>query len=485
MAGVGAGILAAFFVEGTTALVVGLAPAIAVYLTAAVLAGAASAAAAITSRLTKDPATLLPNLTAMTLASPRGASTVAVRVRNYLATAAVLGPQSQAELLRRICDRLSLAAAGMPVFQVDEHSFAYRTTLSLEETVATIEGLNALFAGGIVVGDRTIDVTIAVGVCADGSLDINTAVAAALLAADRAAQRGLSWGRYEPEDDEEKWRISILADLDRAIQGGDVWVAYQPQCDLRTGDILGAEALVRWSHPDHGEMRPELFIPILEEHEQIDKLTMHVLRTAILDFAPLDESLSISVNISMRMIGRRRLAGPIRTMLHELGLTPSRLTLEITESAPISDPLHLDELRELREIGIRISIDDFGTGQSTLTYLKKLPATELKIDRSFVQLIVSSRSDATMVDSTIKLAHALGLMVVAEGVETREVYDKLVAMECDAAQGYYLSRPMTYDDFRLFCERRDSSAGADERNLPALFDERAKADPASRRVTKR
>jgi EAL domain-containing protein (putative c-di-GMP-specific phosphodiesterase class I) len=111
-------------------------------------------------------------------------------------------------------------------------------------------------------------------------------------------------------------------------------------------------------------------------------------------------------------------------------------------------------------MGIRISIDDFGTGQSTLTYLKRLPATELKIDRSFVQLIVSSRSDATMVDSTIKLAHALGLTVVAEGVESKDVYNKLVAMECDAAQGYHLARPLTFDNFRQFCARQIRRGGA-------------------------
>jgi EAL domain-containing protein (putative c-di-GMP-specific phosphodiesterase class I) len=425
-----------------------------VYFAASLVAVAASAAAAFTSRLTRDAGTLLPNLTAMTLVTPRAATTVAVRVKNHLDTAALLGPQAQAELLRRICDRLSLAAGDARVFQVDEHSFAWRTTRSLEETIETVEGLNALFGGGIVVGDRALDVAVAIGICADQHLDIKTAVSAALLASDRAVRRGITWGRYEPDDDDEKWRLSVLADLGRAIEDGDIWVAYQPQGDLRTGKIIGAEALARWTHPTQGEMRPDQFIAVLEEDDRIHQLTMHVLRSAIRDFASFEDDLSLSVNISMRVIGRRNLAEPIRALLDEFGLPPSRLILEVTESAPILDPSHLDELRELREMGIMISIDDFGTGQSTLSYLKQLPATELKIDRSFVQLILSNRSDATMVDSTIKLAHALGLKVVAEGVENKEVYDKLAKMECDIVQGYYLSRPLTFDDFWTFYEHK-------------------------------
>ena len=436
--------------EKLTPLVIETAPAVLLYFAAALVGAAANAAAAFTSRLTRDSGTLLPNLTAMTLVTPRAATTVAVRVKNYLDTAALLGPQAQAELLRKICDRLSLAAGETPVFQVDEHSFAWRTTRSLDETIETVEGLNALFGGGIVVGDRALDVAVAIGICADEHLDIKTAVSAALLASDRAVRRGITWGRYEPEDDDEKWRISVLADLDRAIQAGDIWVAYQPQCDLRTGKIIGVEALARWTHPTQGEMRPDQFIAILEQDERIYNLTMHVLRSAVRDFAAFEDELSLSVNISMRLIGRRNLAEPIRELLDEFGMPPSRLVLEITESAPILDPSHLDELRELREMGIKISIDDFGTGQSTLSYLKQLPATELKIDRSFVQLILSNRSDATMVDSTIKLAHALGLKVVAEGVENKEVYDKLAKMECDIAQGYYLSRPLTFEDFWTF-----------------------------------
>jgi EAL domain-containing protein (putative c-di-GMP-specific phosphodiesterase class I)/CHASE2 domain-containing sensor protein len=408
--------------------------------------------AIISARLTLAPGTCLPNLVSMA-ASPRHfGSTVAVRLRNYLEIGALLGHEAKSELMRKVHDRLSLASGGSTVFQVDEHSFAWRTAAPLPETIETIEGLSALFNGGIAVADRVVDVMISVGICGEEGLNVETAVAAALLAADRAVRRGTSWSRYEPGADDEKWRISLVAELDRAMESGDVWVAYQPKISLSSGAVTGAEALVRWTHPSQGEIRPELFIPILEEHEQIEKLTCHVLRTAIRDFAALPAGLGVSVNISMRMIGRD-LVSPVRRLLDEFGFDPKRLTLEITESAALSDVSDIEELREIRRLGANISIDDYGTGQSTLTYLKTLPATELKIDRSFVQLIDSQRSEATMVDSTIKLAHALDLQVVAEGVENAEIAAKLKAMECDFAQGYHFGRPAPIAEFkaRLAC----------------------------------
>ncbi|HWT11748.1 MAG TPA: EAL domain-containing protein [Allosphingosinicella sp.] len=483
MTATGAATLAApLLLKEYTPLIVGSAPALLAFVAAAMLQTALGTAANVTSRLNHAPGTLLPNLAAMTaMWSGQAATTVAVRVRNYLETTALLGPEAQSELLRKVADRLSLAAPDSPVFQIDDHSFAWRTRCSLDATLETLDGLSALFSGGIAIGERMVDVTIATGVCADPHLDVQTAVAAALLASDRAARRGISWSRYEPADDDEKWRISLLGEIDRAIEEGDVWVAYQPQFDLATGAIMGAEALARWRHPDHGEIRPELFIPILEENGRIDKLTLHVLRLAVSDFSTLDENLSVSVNISMRMIGRDRLLEPVRALLHEFGFEPRRLTLEITESAAISDPSHIDELKQLRALGVMISIDDFGTGQSTLSYLKTLPATELKIDRSFVQMIGTSRSDATMVESTVKLAHALGLIVVAEGVENAEVAAMLKSMECDIVQGYYTGRPAAFEEFR---ERMKAPPTLPVRAAPIALVPRA-ADKASRREAAR
>jgi EAL domain-containing protein (putative c-di-GMP-specific phosphodiesterase class I) len=413
---------------------------------AALAALLTSAAAAVTravlARVTLAPGSQLPNLTAMCISASGSAITVAVRLRNHVETTALLGADGQGELLRRVADRIKLAASDAPVFQVDDHSFAWSTTDAHSATADALEGLHALLASGITVGERTVDVTISVGISDDPTLQTEAAVAAAMAAASRAERRGLSWIRFQADDDDDAdWRLSLLNELDRAIDQGDVWVAYQPKFDLKSGSICGAEALVRWSHPMRGEIRPDQFIPMLEDTGRIEKLTLHVLETSIRDFALLDESLSVAINISAKMIGRNRLVEPISEMLAQRGMDASRLTLEITESAALAGSAGIEELNNLRDLGVFISIDDYGTGQSTLSYLKTLPATELKIDRSFVQLIATSRSDAAVVDSTVKLAHALGLVVVAEGVESEEVLNLLRQMNCDMVQGYYVGEP--------------------------------------------
>lgn len=431
-----------------TPFIVAPAPGFVAAVAATLLSVAAATCAGVIARVTLAPLSRLPNLTAMCISSREAAITVAVRLRNHVETTTLLGPESQGELLRKVCDRLTLAAGEAQVYQVDDHSFAWRTTQPLAPTMDAIEGLHALLASGIGIGTRAVDVTIAVGISDDPTLDVEAGVSAAMAAASRAERRGLNWERYESDDgDDANWRLSLLNELDRAIDQSDVWIAYQPKLDLRTGSICGAEALVRWSHPQRGEIRPDQFIPTLEDNGHIEKLTLHVLRSAIFSFARLPSELTVAVNISARMIGRNRLLDPIAEMLRESTLGPERLTLEITESAALAGSAGIEELNSLRALGVVISIDDYGTGQSTLSYLKMLPATELKIDRSFVQLIPTSRSDAAVVDSTVKLAHALGLTVVAEGVESEEVVTLLRQMNCDMIQGYHVGEPVRFEEF--------------------------------------
>ncbi|HEY0014376.1 MAG TPA: EAL domain-containing protein [Allosphingosinicella sp.] len=417
-------------------------------LTGLFTSGAAAITAAVLARVTLAPVSQIPNLTAMSMASPQGIATVAVRLRNHVETTALLGSEAQGELMRRVADRITLAAGGAQMFQVDDHSFAWRALDSGSTTSDALEGLHALLASGIPVGTRTVDVTIAVGISDDPSLGTSEAVAAAMAAASQAERHGLAWERYcSDESEDANWRLSLLNELDRAIDLGHVWVAYQPKFDLRAGSVCGAEALVRWSHPVRGEIRPDQFIPTLEDNGRIEKLTLHVLETAIRDFAALDDDLTVAINISAKMIGRNRLLEPIAEMLAHARMDAQRLTLEITESAALAGSAGIDELNSLRNLGVHISIDDYGTGQSTLSYLKRLPATELKIDRSFVQVIATSRSDAAVVDSTVKLAHALGLVVVAEGVESEEVLNLLRQMNCDLVQGYYFGEPTSIRNF--------------------------------------
>jgi EAL domain-containing protein (putative c-di-GMP-specific phosphodiesterase class I) len=412
------------------------------------VSAAAAVTASVLARLTLAPVSHVPNLTAMEMAAPGGVATVAVRLRNHIETTALLGAEAQGELMRRVADRIALATGGAQMFQVDDHSFAWRALDSGSTTSDALEGLHALLASGIPVGTRTVDVTIAIGISDDPALATAEAVAAAMAAASQAERHGLAWERYcSDESEDANWRLSLLNELDRAIDQGHVWVAYQPKFDLRAGSVCGAEALVRWSHPVRGEIRPDQFIPTLEDNGRIEKLTLHVLETAIRDFSKLDDDLTVAINISAKMIGRNRLLEPIAEMLAHARMDARRLTLEITESAALAGSAGIDELNSLRNLGVHISIDDYGTGQSTLSYLKRLPATELKIDRSFVQVIGTSRSDAAVVDSTVKLAHALGLVVVAEGVESEEVLNLLRQMNCDLVQGYYFGEPTSIRNF--------------------------------------
>jgi EAL domain-containing protein (putative c-di-GMP-specific phosphodiesterase class I)/CHASE2 domain-containing sensor protein len=418
-----------------------------VALGAALLASALlGIAQAMLDRITKSAEAGLPNLAAMELNERDPGVTVVVCLRNYVETTALLGFAAQGKLLNKIRDRLILAAGHERIYQIDNHSFAWRSTEEVPEVVASLEGLEALFAPGVQVDKLTVDITLHAGFCDEITLSVQDALPKAVLAATNAINRGILWERYETDEDEVFWKLSILNEFEQALGRGDVWVAYQPKLDLHKKGISGAEALIRWTHPDRGFIRPDRFVRAIEDAGRIEKLTLYVLERAIADFAPL--KLSVAVNLSMRMLGKNRIEAPLRVLLETYGMPAEKLTLEITESATMADDQGFAELEALRAMGVNISIDDYGTGQSTLSYLKRLPATELKIDQSFVRQVLTSRSDAVLINSTIKLAHELDMQVVAEGVEDQQVLDALARMECDIIQGYHVGRPVALEEFR-------------------------------------
>jgi EAL domain-containing protein (putative c-di-GMP-specific phosphodiesterase class I) len=400
---------------------------------------------AMLDKITKSAEAGLPNFAAMELQEREPGVTIVVCLRNYVETTALLGFAAQGKLLNKIRDRLILAAGHNHIYQIDNHSFAWRSTEEVAEVVGSLEGLEALFAPGIQVEQITVDITLNAGFCDDVTLLVQDALPKAVMAATNAITRGVLWERYETDEDEMFWKLSILNEFEQALKQGDVWVAYQAKLDLHTNAISGAEALIRWIHPDRGFIRPDRFVRAIEDAGRIEKLTLYVLERAIADFAPLN--LSIAVNLSMRMLGNNRLEAPLRRLLDIYKMPAERLTLEITESASMADDNGIAELEALRRLGIRISIDDYGTGQSTLSYLKRLPASELKIDQSFVRQVLTSRSDAVLINSTIKLAHELDMRVVAEGVEDQQVLDALAGMECDIIQGYHIGRPVAFAEF--------------------------------------
>ncbi|HEY4485715.1 MAG TPA: EAL domain-containing protein [Nitrospiria bacterium] len=241
-------------------------------------------------------------------------------------------------------------------------------------------------------------------------------------------------------------RLALMGELRRAIEQDQLFLHYQPKIDLKTRQVIGVEALARWKHPEHGFVPPDQFIPSAEKTGLIKPLTLWVFSTAqrqCLTWHRAGKSLTVSINLSARNLHDPELPDHLAKLIETCGGKSDRLELEITESAIMADPARaLEAITRLRAVGIRFAIDDFGTGYSSLAYLKKLPVDTIKIDKSFVIHMAQDENDAVIVRSTIELGHNLGLKVVAEGVENKEAWNMLAALGCDAAQGYYMCRPI-------------------------------------------
>jgi diguanylate cyclase (GGDEF)-like protein len=241
-------------------------------------------------------------------------------------------------------------------------------------------------------------------------------------------------------------RLGLLAELRRAIEHDELVLHYQPKVAVATGALTGVEALVRWQHPARGLLGPDEFVPLAESTGAVADLTRWVVGRALAQQRAWREDgldIPVAVNLAAANIVDVTLPDAIGELLERHGVSGDRLECEISEHTVMADPRRCAEvLDRIRALGVRLSLDDFGTGHSSLAYLKRLPLDEVKIDRSFVSGMVEDENDAVIVRSTIDLARNLGLCVVAEGVETAEVMDALAALSCDVAQGYFISRPL-------------------------------------------
>ena len=241
-------------------------------------------------------------------------------------------------------------------------------------------------------------------------------------------------------------RLALTAELRAAVAGDEIEVWYQPQLDFATGEVPAAEALVRWNHPRLGLLMPSEFVRMAEQSSLIKPLTHRVIQLALAQVAhwrALGLHTAVAVNISPRVLVDQSFTEEVLAALHRAEVPPALLKLEVTESALMSDPVTARTvLRELDGVGIEISIDDFGTGYSSLAYLADLPVSEVKIDQSFVSRMAAHANEKIIVNSTIDLAHHLGMRAVAEGVEQPGMLGGLEALGCDAAQGYAISRPL-------------------------------------------
>ncbi|MGZ8189593.1 MAG: putative bifunctional diguanylate cyclase/phosphodiesterase [Methylococcaceae bacterium] len=282
--------------------------------------------------------------------------------------------------------------------------------------------------------------------------DVDALVQRAGVALHMAQSSNQGYAVYEPSfDTHSPLRLTLMSELRNAIELGELDLYYQAKVSIQTGELYGAEALVRWHHPVHGFVSPDEFIPMAERTRMIKQLTLWVLKRAFrhcVDWHNQGINLKISVNLSAKDLHDPELPDLVAGAAASAGINPEWIILEITEGSVMYEPERaLEIIERLHGMGYQFAIDDFGTGYSSLAYLKKMPLSELKIDKSFVMDIMNSENDMLIVKATINLAHNLGLQVTAEGVESEEIMSKLKDYGCDLAQGYYLNKPLSFTDF--------------------------------------
>ena len=310
------------------------------------------------------------------------------------------------------------------------------------------------FHAPLALEEHTVDMGAGIGIACwplhagDGDTLLNRAEVAMYAAKNRGNGPQL----YDPSIELASAKtLTLMTELRHAVDASELRLYLQPKLALDTGQLIGAEALLRWQHPERGLVAPSHFIPFAEQTGFIHTLTMWVFEEAARQWRQLSDEgieLVLSVNLSTRDLLDQDLAQKFEAVLSRRRVPAKGFCLEITESAMMDDPERaLVTLDRLSAMGFKLSIDDFGTGYSSLAYLKRLPVNELKIDQSFVRDMQTDADDATIVRSTIDLAHNLGITVVAEGVENGQVWNMLRDLDCDHAQGYYMGRPMPVDEF--------------------------------------
>jgi diguanylate cyclase (GGDEF)-like protein len=293
-----------------------------------------------------------------------------------------------------------------------------------------------------------IEASIGIAVVPEHAEELDVLLQHADMALDRAKSHRSRVEIYSPEHNHfDTARLTLLGQVRSAVEQGQFILHYQPKVDLQTGRTTSVEALVRWQHPEEGLLAPARFVPLVEQTALIGPITLHVIDRALAQMAAwrrLGLHVAMSVNLSARNLLDPELPHQIQDLLRRHDTRPQELIVEITESATMADPERAVRVLEaLRRMGVGVSIDDFGTGHASIAYLTRLPANEIKIDRSFITDMCQNERDEAIVRSTIDLARHLGLHVVAEGIETPEVWERLVNLGCDTAQGYLISKPVT------------------------------------------
>ncbi len=314
----------------------------------------------------------------------------------------------------------------------------------------------------IIIESHSLTIGISIGMlrCPHDGNNATLLMQRADIAMYHAKRENINYAFYNPSMDKENlFELTMESELRKAIEDQVFELYYQPKINIKNKSVTGVEALIRWMHPEHGFISPDKFIPLAEQTGLIQPLTKWVLETALAQCAEWHAKnikISISVNLSAYSLNDINLLDGVRQALAKAKLDPKWLILELTETAIMSDPDRaLTTISRLYSMGIALSIDDFGTGYSSLANLKRFPVTELKIDKSFVIEMINDMSDAVIVRSTIDLAHNMGMTVVAEGIESQEVWEKLLDLGCDLGQGYLMCHPCPASDLEQWFQHSD------------------------------
>ena len=381
---------------------------------------------------------------------------IVARIHRFEEVRRTLPKELHAEYVLRIIARLKAATQDATIYLGKGSMIAW--TMSEKDAVLVrehLEGLRALFSSPLLVGQNQVDVGITFGVDVTPSPNVTRRLAAAVSAAEQTNETFSPIAIADSASDEDLiWNISLQARIDTALANGEIYLVYQPKVSVQTGALIGVEALVRWNDPVRGHIQPDQFIRQCENAGRMAQLTRHVLHEACiagLEFNRRGINIAMAVNISATLLHERRIVHKVAEVLAQTGFPADQLVLEITETYRISN-LNLagEILRELKALGAMISMDDFGVGAASLEALVELPFDEIKIDRVFVDRMISDPKAAGIVRSVLALGRELRITVVAEGVENGQTLNILRELGCQVAQGFGISRPVGFDDILIF-----------------------------------
>jgi diguanylate cyclase len=399
-----------------------------------------------------DVATGLPNARALVRAS-RSTGDIAitlVRLSQFDEIAAILSVEDRNQLMAQVTSRLLVAFPHARAHSIETGVLAWFGDASVDSEQA--DSAAALFRAPIPLANRSVLVSPVFGVSQGKGCDAEHLLVRANIAARQAQAAGRRWACESSTLSRDADRsIALITDVERAIADDEIYVVYQAKWDIASARISGAEALVRWHHPVFGPLSPDEFIPVLESNGQMRLLTLAVFDICLSQlhkWHAQNHKIGLAINVSATLLDDRDFITDLTNRLKTWGSLASFVTIELTESATIaSTATAVAALTAFRSFGARVSIDDYGTGQATLAYLKSFPADEIKIDKSFVTKMLESNGDAIVVRSTIELAHQLGFSVVAEGVEDTACLARLGDYGCDVAQGWAIGKPVRAEDF--------------------------------------